>query len=199
MNIDINAVKDVYANMMDDELLLFASNEGLKLSSEAFLVLREELKRRDIGGDIVNKLEHEIIFQASIQKKQFGEDLNRNLYLRSLDFALSQKEKGVSNYDIYVGLIEQGISEEHSTYIVNRIDAWTEDLLKDSRLEIQSGVGIMLLGIIAIYATIQIGHFQLPAIMLLLVGVVRIFIFSTKKVKYNRILNRIRMESSDSK
>jgi hypothetical protein len=197
MNIDINAVKDVYANMMDDELLLFASNEGLKLSSEAFLVLREELKRRDIGGDIVNKLEHEIIFQASIQKKQFGEDLNRNLYLRSLDFALSQKEKGVSNYDIYVGLIEQGISEEHSTYIVNRIDAWTEDLLKDSRLEIQSGVGIMLLGIIAIYATIQIGHFQLPAIMLLLVGVVRIFIFSTKKVKYNRILNRIRMESSD--
>jgi hypothetical protein len=199
MNIDINAVKDVYTNMMDDELLLFASNEGLKLSSEAFLVLREELKRRDIGGDIVNKLEHEIIFQASIQKKQFGEDLNRNLYLRSLDFAFSQKEKGVSNYDIYVGLIEQGISEEHSTYIVNRIDVWTEDLLKDSRLEIQSGVGTMLLGIIAIYATIQIGHFQLPAIILLLVGVVRIFIFSTKKVKYNRILNRIRTESSDSK
>jgi len=199
MNIDINAVKETYANMCDNELLQFASDEGLKLSSEAFLILRKELKTRGIGGDIVNKLEHEIIFQASIQKKKFGEDLSRSLYLKSLDFAFSQKEKGVSDYDIYVGLIEQGLSEEHSTYIVNRIDVWTEDLLKDSRLEIQSGVGIMLLGIIAMYVTIQIGHFQLPSAMLILVGVVRIFVFSAKKEKYNKILNQLLMESRESK
>ena len=101
----------------------------------------------------------------------------------------------MSNYYIYAGLIEKGIDEETSNTIVNRLDEWTEKLLNETVTEIQARVGILIIGIIAVIVTLRIERFDIGAILLVLIGVMRIAIYASKKSKYKTILNNINLEN----
>lgn len=198
-NTDLVELRENYAKMGDDEILMFVKEEGLKLKADAFLIMREELKRRGIAEDILGAIEHEIILKASIDKQRVSDNLNDDLYNDALGFAFSQKEKGSSDYDIYVGLIEKGIDERHANIIVNKLDEWANKLVKDAIKEIQSGFVIMILGVIAIFVTIEIKHFEYAAIILLLGGIIRIVASSIKKGKSQKILENIKLEKESMK
>ena len=191
---DIKIIKECYSGMYDDEILQFAEKNGLNLSSDAFLILREELKRRKIGQELLNNLEHEIILQSGILRKSFIEKFNTKLFDEAVNYALTQKEKGSSNYEIYSGLIEMGITEEYSNYIVNKIDDWTLSLKADSSLEIQTGIVMLLIGFGLLYITIEIEHFEAGAILFILISIFRIFSFSWKRNRYKKILLQIQNE-----
>lgn len=193
-NIDLVRIREIYAKMDDDEILMFAKEEGLKLKADAFLILREELKKRGVAADILGAIEHEIILNASIDKQRAADHLNDDLYNDALEFAFSEKKKGSSDYDIYVGLIEKGMDERGANIIVNRLEEWANKLIKDAISEIQSGFVIMILGMIAIFITIEIKHFEYAAIIFLLAGIIRIIASSIKKGKVQKILENIKLD-----
>jgi hypothetical protein len=192
---DLDEIRRYYSNMEDEEILRFAKNENFKLTGDAFLILREELNRRSIGADILATIEHNIILQASIDKQKAIENFDRNLYEDAIEFAFLEKARGQSNYNIYVGLIEMGIDEGHSTSLINKLDEWAEELLRDSVNGMQAGVLIVILGIIACIVTLKIERFEIGAILLLIAGLIRIAIYASKWSKYKAILNNIKLEN----
>ena len=54
----------------------------MKVSSSLGMhfILRQELNKRGIGADILEKIEHDIILQACIDKQKAIENINKNLY-----------------------------------------------------------------------------------------------------------------------
>jgi hypothetical protein len=194
--INITHIQEAYANMYDEEILDFAKNEGLKVSADAFLVLREELNRREIGADIIEQLEHEIILQASLRSKRFTEDINKSLFNEAFEFCLSQKQAGAGNYDIYAGLIEMGVEEEYANYMVNKIQEWTENLQKNSKTDLQVGVVILILGTMALYVAATNGRFEFVMILISIAGLVRIITSVNKNSRYKKILDTIREEEA---
>ncbi len=194
--IDISRIHEAYANMYDEELLDFAKKEGARISADAFIVLREELNRREIGADIIQQLEHEIILQASLSSKRFTEDINKSLFNEAFEFCLSQKQAGTTNYDIYAGLIEMGVDEEYANYMVNKIQDWTENLQKSSKTDLQVGVIILILGSMALYVAATNGRFEFVMILISIAGLVRIITSVNKNSRYKKILDTIREEET---
>ncbi len=192
--IDLDTVRDVYRNMGDDHLLSFAREEGLHLTTDAYEVLKQELASRNIGWDIINGIEHEIILQYGLRQKKFQEDLGKDLFAASVDYALTEKHAGSSRYDIYAGLIERGIPEESSNYIINRLDEWAASLKNDAVGSIVTAIGMLLAGVALLAVNARTGRFGYPGVFLLLCGLIALVRSIDSKRKYSRILDYCRME-----
>ena len=190
----MTSVRAAYQYMGDEELLSFSKNEGLKLTTDAYLVLKEELQKRNIGANIIAQLEHEIILRYSLRQKKFEEDIHKDLFISSLEFALAAKRKGVSRYDIYAGLIEHGINEDYASYMINKLDEWAVKLHKGSVLEMQTGAGILVVGIIMLFMAVKIQQFEIVAGMILLTGLIRMLASWNRKNKFKKIIDTILSE-----
>lgn len=192
--IELTSVRASYQYMGDEELLAFSKNEGLKLTTDAYLVLKEELQKRNIGAGIIAQLEHEIILRYSLRQKKFEEDIHKDLFISSLEFALASKRKSISRYDIYAGLIERGINEDYASYMINKLDEWAVKLHKGSVQEMQTGVGILVLGIVVLCMAVKIRQFEIPAGMILLTGLIRMLVSWNRKNKFKKIIDTILSE-----
>jgi hypothetical protein len=192
--IALERIRHAYANMEDEELLNVAKTDGMKLYADAFVLLKEEMNKRGIGIEELKKLEHEIILRASLNNQRLDEDIDNNLFQQAIGFALSEKKKGTSNYDIYAGLIEMGVSDESASYMVNKIEEWTDRLHKDSKSEFQAGIGILILGVVLTYIAVSIGNFVIAASTLILIGAVRIIVGAYKNLRFKEILDQIEEE-----
>src|SRR5665213_154782 len=126
------AIKQKYAGMGDEEILLLAKKEGLDLTAEAVTLLREELGRRKIGADIMAELDREIIVRYGLKIKQFEEDVHADLYSKAWKFAFNAKANGQTDYETYSGLLQTGINSEYAYFILNSIKGKAEALVKDS-------------------------------------------------------------------
>lgn len=188
-NIDLAAVRQAYRNMGDSELLVFAKEEGLTVASEAYLLLKEELARRNIGKEIAEELDHQLILRYSLQQKKFEEDVHKELFVSAIEYALNEKKDGKTQYNIYAGLIERGISEAYANHIINKLDEWAAALHKDAVTDLQAGIGIMVLGAIVLYVSIQIQHFELAGPIIFLGGIVRTVGSLDKKRYYKKIVD----------
>ena len=188
---NVTQIQETYKNMYDQQLLDLAIEDGLNLTADAYKILREELKKRNIGSDIIQKLDHEIIFQNSLSIKNFKEKITEDLYENALQYALAQKNDRKSDYDIYSGLIEMGIPEPNANTIVNDLGSLTSNLHADSKLNVQAGVGITIVGLIAVFISLKIEHFIIPSFILVLIGIIKIFISLSQKTKYKQIQNNI--------
>lgn len=194
MNIDKQVIQETYKDMSDFELIKFAETEGQKLSADGFILLCNELRFRDIGHNVLEKLEHEIILQESIIRRRLSDDIKNDAYKNAIDFALSGKENGISDLQIVIGLTEKGIPHEDASAIVKKIEDLANDLSKDSKLDVQAGIGMLILGVIAIYVSIEIERFVLPAMIIPVVGITKILISYARLGKYNRVLTQIQNE-----
>jgi hypothetical protein len=197
-NIDLNRIREVYANMQDEELLHFARKEGMRITADAFLLLRAEMHKRNIGHEILFALEHEFILQDSLKRKKLTEDLNIKTLVDATEYSLTQKEKGVSNYDIYAGLVEQGLHEGYANHMVNQLDAYASELRKDARSDIQAGIFTFLLGCIALYITIRIEHFYLAAATVPIIGIGYLIKGLIKHNKLQKVLENIKKENENN-
>ena len=95
-NTDLQRTVEAYQQMGDTELLCFATDEAFKLTTDAYLVLKKELQRRKIGADFIRDIEHDMIVRYSAEQQKFGEAIFKDLFIRSLEFALKAKHAGWS-------------------------------------------------------------------------------------------------------
>ncbi|MDF2189107.1 hypothetical protein [Paraflavitalea sp. CAU 1676] len=196
-SIDPQRIRETYSAMSDSALIDFARHEGYKITADAFLVLREELRKRNIGADIVHYMEHEIILQDSLKRKKFSEQHKLNNLSDSVAYAFKQKVEGVSNFDIYAGLIEMGIPEQQAGEMVNQLEDWALELRKDATLEIQTGIGLVIVGLIAVLVALNIHFLVLGAILLLFSGVIRIMTGNSKRKRFDAVLTVFQQEKED--
>src|ERR1700743_213787 len=116
--IDIEAIKEVYAAMGDEEILAFAKAAGLHLTADAISVLRDELRKRNIGEDIIREIEREIIFKYGLQAKKLADDVGKELFTRGLKLAIKMKLNAASNYELHEKLQDIGINSDYAFYII---------------------------------------------------------------------------------
>jgi hypothetical protein len=192
--IDVAIIKETYAAMSDAEILDFAEKEGLALTSDAIVLLRDELKKRSIGVDIMRSIEREIIFQYGLQARKFEEDINRDLFKRAWELAFKMKTNAASNYEIHNKLQEIGINSEYAFSIVGNLKEKSESIIKDSNTDVQAACAVILVGVILVYVSFKIERFEAGAFLVLLGGIVRVFISISKKDKFRRIIDIIDSE-----
>ena len=116
--------------MGNEEILGFAREEGIKLSTDAYLIMRSESNDRNIGKEILDDIDHQIILQFSLNQKRFEEDVNQELFVSAVEYALNKEKEGKSQFEIYAGLIERGVSEPYANYMINKLDEWAQGLHK---------------------------------------------------------------------
>lgn len=175
--------------MSDNQILSFAKENGMTLSSDGFLILREELNRRNIGSEILKELEHEIILHQSLQIKKIEEDVHRDLFQKAWEYAFTAREKGESDYIIFNELLKLDIREDYAHHIIRNIKTQAETLKKDAINEVQTGFGIFLVGLLLLYGAISIDRFQIPAGIVPIIGVVRIFVYMRKIERLKKIIS----------
>lgn len=192
--IDSDIVRETYAAMGDSEILDLAKTEGLSLTSEAFLLLRDELAKRNIGADIIASLEHEIILRYGLRVKNLEDDFNKDLYEKGWDYAFKMKIKGISNYEIHKGLQDIGFNSEYAFYVINNLKEKSISLIEDLNKEAIAGIAIAVIGGFLVYISFKIERFEAAAILVLLGGFVRVFVSLIRKDKFEKLINNIDSE-----
>jgi hypothetical protein len=192
--IDLNTIKEAYRNMGDEKIFGFARDEGVKLSTDAYLLLKSELNVRNIGKEILDDIDHQIILQYSLNQKRFEEDVNHELFVSAIEYALNEKKEGKSQYDIYAGLIERGVSEPYANYMTNKLDEWAHNLHKDAVTDLQAAVAILVAGFVVLYITLKIDRFEISAAFIILIGIMKIILSLDRRRKYKKIVDNFKID-----
>lgn len=189
--IDPAVIKEKYAQMSDEALLSFAKTEGLKLTSDAFLLLREEFKRRELDSTVMLQLEHEIILRHSLNRRQSEMEQLAAFDTAVWEYAFEQKMKGVSSYEIHQGIINMGVSSEDAYFVINNLKKRALVIKADASLDVSAGYGIIVLGIVASYIFFSIDRFELVGIMIIIAGIVRLFTAMMRKEKALKVIEHL--------
>jgi hypothetical protein len=195
-NIDIESIRELYKSMGNEEILAFAREDGRKLSTDAWQALKAELERREIGKQITDEIDYQFILEYSLRQRRFEEDMQKDLFNASLEYALTEKQKGNSQYNIYAGLIERGISEPYANYMINKLDEWAANFHNEALNKLQAAIIILLTGLMMLYCAFSFHQMEVFAIVLTAYGMIKIMTALDKKRKYRQILDNIRKEDS---
>jgi len=76
--------------------------------------------------------------------------------------------------------------------MINQLDEWAESLHKDASLSLQAGIGTLVLGFVVLYITLKIERFEIRALLIILIGIVKIISSLDKKKKYRKIVEGTR-------
>ncbi len=196
--IDKVKIREGYESMHDDQLLLFAEKEGLGLTSDAFLILREVLQSRNIGTEIIAKLEREIILKHSLNFKRMEEDFNNELLIKAYKTAFRLKADKKSDFEIHNALQEIGINTEYAYKMAKNMRGKLIELNDSASNETVVGLVIGGVGLLLVYISFQMERFVLPAFMALIFVIIRAVVSANRKKRYQEILAIIDEEGQDS-
>ncbi|MEO7049616.1 MAG: hypothetical protein ABI091_30210 [Ferruginibacter sp.] len=199
--VTLNIIKAQYSKMPDEELIRFAQNESQNLTIESFRLLISEFESRNLDIGILESVETDKEL-AKLNTQTFFEQKTSQEFEQSLlQYALSEKEKGKSNIDIYNGLLQKGVSEEYAFMFVQSLSWKVESLVDgyDTNL-ILSGV-FVLGGIIMLllYSGETFGPmFALYGFILILLGIFGVIRNYSNKQKYQSIQKIIESEETET-
>lgn len=189
--IDPAAIKEKYSQMSDDALIHFARTEGNKLTSTAFWILKDEFKERDLDMQVIKDLEHDIILQHSLNVRDFQFEYSVDLTRRVWEYAFEQKMKGVSSYKIYEGIMNMGVPSEHAYFVIDNLKKRAIEIKKDASNDVSAGYGIIVLGIIVLYILYSMGRLESIGVMIIIVGIVRLFTAMMRKEKVSKVIENL--------
>ncbi|HMG66108.1 MAG TPA: hypothetical protein VK588_00425 [Chitinophagaceae bacterium] len=189
--IDINTVRETFRQMGNAELLAFAEQDGMNISTGAYHALKEEMLLRGIGKQMMDRIDHGIILNYALKQKELIGDANRNLFAAALEYALTAKKDGATQYEIYAGLIERGVPDDYANYMINNLDQWARTLQSEAVTTLQAGIALVVLGVLISWLTITIGQFIFAGPVVLLIGLIRMVTGFDRRKKYKKILQNL--------
>jgi hypothetical protein len=196
--VDIAMILEVYRSMNDQQLLEFAEKDGPGLTADAFLALRDELKRRDIGEKVISKVEQEIILQHSLSVRRMEEDFNNELLVKAYRLAFELKKERKSDYEIHNALAEIGVQSDYAFYIIKSLEDKLLGLIESASNDMLVGLVIGGIGLIAVYISVQIEHFVIGALLLLIIGVIRAIVSANRKRHFEELLIVLQEEKNEA-
>ncbi len=200
--IELNLIQEQYARMTDNELQLFAINESDKLTMESFHLLKGEFEKRNLDLSIIESAEIDKSL-AELGKRTTFEKITEYEFTESLwQFALDEKEEAKSDLEIYNSLLNKGVDEKYAFMLVQSLDSKAKQLKENCENQIISGWVVGIVGIVAIFLVMNetvSGIFLLYGLILVLLGILRLFKSYAKKEKYQKISDNIKMEKDSIK
>lgn len=189
--IEISFIRESYSKMTDDQLNSFVLNEGHQITSDAFLILRDEFIRRNLDLTPLESSEskRELVHQEKIKKVQESgteEFLNSAWY-----YVLSQIELKRSNSEILLGLKEMGIEEKDGNLLINGSESKAAEELEKHNNQITLGYISIGLSILILMITTSNGRSYLlwPALVF---GIYKLYQGFSQKGRYLRTINIIK-------
>jgi hypothetical protein len=184
--IDIELIRQKYAAMSDEELILLASAEDFHFSDEAYPVFKDEFLKRNLDITILENLENKIAIQrnrsAHALQKSIAQEYTQSVWT----YAIKAKLKSKTNYEIYNGLLKRGVEPDSAFYITNSL-RWKLEQMRDHCYNgIFKGLLTVGIGLLLIVLPSVIDQLYAFAWGFMLLGVVRFFVslFRWIKVKH---------------
>ena len=193
--IDIAIIRENYSNMNDGQLMRTAREDGHLLTTEAFEILKEEFKKRNLDPYPIESAEQQkiSIYQEKIQKIK---DSNDEDFLKAIwKYILEEKENGTSDQIILNGLQERGLEEPHALSMMAGLKEKLQEVIKAFDTKMMSHAAIFIIGILVTLLTysnaLANGGYYVVAWGAILFGAVRFFTNLSEKGKYKRLLANI--------
>ena len=192
--VEDSVIKLHYAAMTEGELMNFATEEGSRLTKEAFSILKKEFINRKMNTYILEAIQDGTLTEHkqsidNIEKIEFKE-----FSTTVLSYALNEKRDGKTNDEIVSGLIETGLSENNALILIAQLDRHAHHLLDKSKSGLLSAVFIFMAGI-AVYMISPkktvIGFTGILSICAIFFGSIYFFINLFNKNKYVRVISNL--------
>lgn len=197
--VTLDIIKEQYSKMPDEELIRFAKNESQHLTIESFRLLVSEFENRNLDIGIFESAETDKELAKLNKQSSFEQKTAREFEESILEYALTEKEKGKTNIDIYNGLLQKGLSEDYAFMFVQSL-SWKVKALVDSYdTNLILSCVFVLGGIImfALYSNETFGPmFALYGFLLIALGIFGIIKNYSNKQKYQAIQKIIESEES---
>ncbi len=195
--IDTTMVRDNYSRMTDDQLINFAKTEGQDITPEALSILHEEFINRKLDTSVFISLDDDKTAQRkrNIEKAQ---ESASNEFMNSIwNYAFDEKKEGTSNEEIHKGLIERGLDEQHSTFVIKTLESKAKEVLDEHDTDMLRGGLTCAVGLIITvwtYTSALNGGTYLVAWGAIIFGAIRFFRGMSNTDKYKTVIANIQAE-----
>lgn len=199
--ITLDIIKEQYSKMPDEELIRFAKNESQHLTPESFRVLLSEFEDRNLDIGVLESVETDKELAKLNKQSSFEQKATQEFEQSILEYALTEKEKGKPNIDIYNGLLQKGLSEEYAFMFVQSLSWKVKSLIDSYDTNLILGYVFVVGGIImfALYSTETFGPmFALYGFLLIALGIFGIIKNYSNKQKYQAIQKIIESEEREN-
>lgn len=198
--IDTKFIRDNYSRMPDEQLIYLAQQEGKDLTPEALKALQEEFLHRRLDVSIFETIYENKTAQQE-QNILTAQENASNKFINSIwTYALDKKKSGAKNEEIYTGLIQQGLDEQHSLLIIKTLGSKAKEILDAYHTDMLRGGLVCALGVtitICTYASALNGGTYIIAWGAIIFGAIRFLRGLTNTEKYKTIIANIENEHND--
>jgi hypothetical protein len=196
--IDLSSIKENYSNMLDNQLVNIAIQDGHNLQPEAFNILKNEFKRRNLDYSYIESIEQRKveIHQEEIQKiKESSDDkYNETLW----NYVLIGKENSTSEKQILDGLVERGLEEDRAKEMLSQTSEKAAQLVKHYDTQMAIGGLSFFVGLfvtLLTYSQAKIsGGIYIIAWGAILFGALRFFKAIPQKNRYKALSNKLSLD-----
>jgi hypothetical protein len=196
--IDVSIIKESYSNMLDNQLINIAIQDGHNLSLEAFSILKSEFIKRNLEYSFIESIEQRKIqiHQEEIQRIKESSD---EKYIEAIwNYILTKKENDVSEKEILDGLLERGLDEDGAKKMLSETEDKVTKLINHYDTQMIIGGLIFLLGAFVTLVTYSQakmnGGMYVVAWGAILFGALRFFKAIPQKNKNKVLLNKLSLK-----
>lgn len=196
--ISIADVKERYASMCDTEILALADESG-SLTHEAFLVLKQEFKKRNLDNALISFHQHSRIEQKKeVVRNNITKD-REDFVGNTLELVLDAKYNNLPDEEICEQLVEQGIHRDQTLKILEQLEAIVLRMKETNQNDIIAGAISFIVGVIITVGTLNAssnGGVILIAWGAILFGAIKFFKAENYKSRLKIIENNIQQSTS---
>ena len=198
--VDRKVVEEQFKRMTDGELLSFVNNESMKITPDAFYLLKIEYQIRNLDISAINEAEINRSLLGYNQQKAIETATAFEITATVWTYAMDQKAQGATNSNIYEGLIKKRIDPDYAYFIIDELENKAKSILEDTDTNIIVGYITIICGVVLIFLS---SSETLPkatlfyGIAIILAGIIVLYRNTVTKSKFTKIIHNIKAEKED--
>ena len=201
--IDIETIRENFANMSDGQLIRTLQEDGHQLSAAAFGILKTEFNKRGLDQVHIESAEQKklLIHQEKIEQVKNSNDEDYNIAIWK--YIIEEKENRTSDEDILFGLQERGLDEPAAALMLAGLADRIKKIIHEFDTGIWIGIAICIIGIFvtlftysAALATDGYYYVSWGAVVF---GAARAFSCLSKKIRYTKMLKDMEQQDEATK
>jgi DNA-binding transcriptional regulator YhcF (GntR family) len=193
--IDISIIKEGYSNMLDNQLINIAVQDGHNLSPEAFNVLKDEFKKRNLEYSFIESIEQRKIGIHREEMQKIKESSDEKYSEALWNYIIEKKENDTSEKEILDGLFERGLDEDSAKKMLSETEDKVTQLVSHYDTQIIIGGLSFCLGVFITLITFSQakinGGIYVVAWGAIVFGALRFFKAIPQKNKNKVLLNKL--------
>ena len=145
---DISYIKENYARMRDEELILLSKEDGRDLSSEAITALYQEFVKRKLDTSTISAMRIQKIEEHQKGMENAANEEVLKFEAKLFDHAFEGIMNEKTDEEIAAGLIKLGLTDQEAILLLLCLDQRATEIEKHFTSVMLKGLGIGLLGIL---------------------------------------------------